>query len=86
LPVHASWLNQVEIFFSILQPKAHAKRFPKPGRGRERLHGFAKRFNTDRKGKPFDWKFTRHDLHDLLERYSDRVLTSEARRKYRDTG
>ncbi len=87
LPVHASWLNQVEIFFSILQRKALTPNdFPNLDAVRERLHGFANRFNTDRKGKPFDWKFTRHDLHDLLERYSDRVLTSEARRAYRDTG
>jgi len=37
LPVHASWLNQVEIYFS--DPKsAHPRRFCRPGRGRHETH------------------------------------------------
>jgi hypothetical protein len=87
LPVHASWLNQIEIYFSILQRKALTPNdFPDLDAVATRLHGFARRFSADRNGKPFNWKFTRHDLHELLERYSARVLSAEASRAYRDTG
>lgn len=87
MPVHASWLNQIEIYFSILQRKALTPNdFPDLDAVATRLHGFARRFSADRNGKPFNWKFTRHDLHELLERYSARVLSAEASRAYRDTG
>lgn len=87
LPVHASWLNQIEIYFSILQRKALTPNaFPDLDAVRERIHGFGRRFNADRNGKPFDWKFTRNDLNELLDRHSDRVLTAEARFEYHDTG
>ena len=87
LPVHASWLNQIEIYFSILQRKALTPNdFTGLDAVRERIHGFARRFNADRNGKPFDWKFTRADLHELLDRYADRALTHEAAEAYRDTG
>ena len=87
LPVHASWLNQIEVYFSILQRKALAPNdFPSLDAVRERIHGFAKRFNADRNGKPFDWKFTRKDLHEFLERYADRTLTAAAEVELRDTG
>jgi len=87
LPVHASWLNQIEIYFSILQRKALTpNEFTGLAAVRERIHGFARRFNADRNGKPFDWKFTRDDLHELLDRYADRALTREAAEAYRDTG
>jgi hypothetical protein len=51
---------------------------------RNRIQGFVKRFNA--KGKPFDWKFTRHDLRRRLEEYADRVLTRESADEYEDTG
>jgi hypothetical protein len=66
-PVHASWLNQIEVYFSILQRKALTPNdFPTLNALGERLHGFARYY--ERIAKPFEWKFTRKDLDDLLER------------------
>jgi hypothetical protein len=65
--VHASWLNQIEVYFSILQRKALTPNdFPTLNALGERLHGFARYY--ERIAKPFEWKFTRKDLDDLLER------------------
>jgi hypothetical protein len=66
-PVHASWLNQIEVYFSILQRKALTPNdFPTLNALEERLHGFARYY--EQIAKPFEWKFTRKDLDDLLER------------------
>ena len=66
-PVHASWLHQVEIHFSILQRKALTPNdFPSLEALEERLHGFARCYETI--AQPFEWKFTRKDLDDLLHR------------------
>ena len=66
-PVHASWLNQVEIYFSILQRKALTSNdFPSPEALEERLQGFARYYETI--AKPFEWKFTRKDLNSLPHR------------------
>jgi transposase len=67
LPIHASWLNQVEIFFSIVQRKVI-----KPGDFAdlealtERLLAFQDRYNAT--AEPFDWHFTRRSLDRLLAR------------------
>lgn len=67
LPIHASWLNQVEIFFSIVQRKVI-----KPGDFAdldalaERLLAFQDRYNAA--AEPFDWHFGRKSLDRLLER------------------
>ena len=65
LPVHASWLNQVEIYFSILQRKVLT---PSDFLGRDeaagRLVDFGKLFA--RKADPFNWGFTRADLRRML--------------------
>lgn len=67
LPVHASWLNQIEIYFSILQRKALTPNdFPDLNAVRQRLYGFAKLFN--RRAIPFNWNFTRHKLRKFLKR------------------
>jgi hypothetical protein len=39
LPVHASWLNQIEIYFSIVQRKVLTPRLHRPGRGRAAASG-----------------------------------------------
>jgi transposase len=66
-PVHASWLNQVEIYFSVLQRKVVSPNdFTDLTEVEQRLVEFEKRYNAT--ATPFDWKFTRHDLHDLLDR------------------
>jgi len=65
LPVHASWLNQIEIYFSILQRKALTPNdFADLQEVEDRLKDFAKEFN--RQAEPFDWKFTRKKLRDLI--------------------
>ena len=85
LPVHASWLNQIEIYFSILQRKALTPNdFPNLTAVRERLHRFAQRFNAD--AKPFNWNYTRRDLHKTLDRSSRWVLTHDVQRPFHDTG
>lgn len=67
LPVHASWLNQIEIYFSILERKALT---PNDFQGladvAERIHAFEKLFM--RNAEPFHWRFTRQDLRALLRK------------------
>jgi transposase len=67
LPVHASWLNQVEIYFSVLQRKAISPvDFADLNALAERILAFQDRYN--RAATPFDWTFTRRDLHTMLNR------------------
>ena len=66
-PVHASWLNQVEIFFSIVQRKVLSPNdFDDLDVVVERLAAFETRYNQA--AKPFKWKFTTTDLADLMDR------------------
>ena len=70
-PVHASWLNQVEIFFSIVQRKVVAPNdFTDLDQIRDRLRAFEARYNAT--AQPFQWKFTTTDLEDLLARLDRR--------------
>ena len=66
-PVHASWLNQIEIYFSILQRKVLT---PNDLRSlaqlEQRLLSFQKHYETV--ARPFQWKFTRADLGKLLSK------------------
>jgi transposase len=67
LPVHASWLNQIEIYFSILQRKAITPGdFADLDHLAERVLAFQDRYNTT--AKPFDWRYTRDDLNTFLHR------------------
>ena len=64
-PVHASWLNQIEIYFSILQRKALTPNdFPSLAALKERILGFQQYYQKI--AKPFEWKFTRKDLNRLM--------------------
>ena len=64
-PIHASWLNQIEIFFSILQRKVLTPNdFPSLLVLEERILAFQSYFETI--AKPFEWKFTRKDLNRLI--------------------
>jgi hypothetical protein len=66
-PVHASWLNQVEIYFSVVQRKVVSPNdFTDLTEVEHRLAEFENRYNAT--ATPFDWKFTRNDLYDLLYR------------------
>ena len=67
LPVHASWLNQVEIYFSILQRKALTpKDLSSLEELAERLLAFGRHYRQI--AQPFQWTFTRTDLERVLER------------------
>jgi transposase len=64
-PVHASWLNQIEIYFSIIQRKVltpndctNLKELA------ERILAFGERYSA--LNKPFAWCFTRQDLERRL--------------------
>jgi transposase len=66
-PVHASWVNQVEIFFSVVQRKVVSPNdFTDLDEVRNRLRAFEDRYNAT--AQPFQWKFTTSDLDDLLAR------------------
>jgi hypothetical protein len=68
-PVHASWLNQIEIYFSIVQRKVLTpNEFPDLNAVAERLLDFQYYWETT--ARPFEWKFTRQDLADLLAKAS----------------
>jgi hypothetical protein len=67
LPVHASWLNQVEIYHSIVQRKLlDPNDFENTAALARALNDFERRYNQI--AKPFAWSFTRQDLADLLDR------------------
>jgi hypothetical protein len=67
LPVHASWLDQAEIYFSVIQRKVvNPNNFTSLNQIRDRLAAFETRYNAI--ARPFNWKFTRTDLDDLLHR------------------
>jgi hypothetical protein len=65
LPIHASWLNQIEIYFSILQRKVLTPNdFDSLFALEDRILAFQDRYQDN--AKPFEWKFTRDDLSKLL--------------------
>jgi transposase len=67
LPVHASWLDQAEIYFSVVQRKVVSPNdFTDLDQIRQRLATFETRYNAV--AKPFDWRFTHSDLDNLLHR------------------
>ncbi len=67
LPVHASWLNQIEIVFSVIQRKViKPADFADLAALADRLERFEDRYN--RTARPFDWHFTSRDLTVMLER------------------
>jgi transposase len=69
-PVHASWLNQVEIYFSVVQRKVVTPNdFTDLAEVEQRLAEFERRYNAT--ATPFRWKFTRKDLFALLARISE---------------
>jgi hypothetical protein len=67
LPVHASWLNQMEIFFSILQRKVlEPNDFESLSVLARTLNEFEHHWNEV--AEPFEWSFTRDDLAGLMKR------------------
>ena len=67
LPTHASWLNQIEIFFSILQRKVLTPNdYGDLAVLARTLNEFEQHWNEV--AEPFEWDFTRDDLAELIER------------------
>ena len=76
-PIHATWLNQVEIYFSILQRKVLAPNdFPNLEAVRLRLALYEEL--SSRRPKPFAWKFTRQDLTNWLKRAAPHFRVAQA--------
>jgi transposase len=70
LPVHASWLNQIEIYFSVVQRKVVTPNdFLDLAEVERRLLAFQRRY--EQTAVPFDWHFTRSDLDRLLRRLEE---------------
>ena len=64
-PIHASWLNQIEIYFSVVQRKVLTPNdFSSLGDVEDRLLKFQQRY--EQIARPFDWRFTRKDLEALM--------------------
>ena len=76
-PVHASWLNQVEVYFSLLQRKVLT---PNDSANLSelalRITLYAELMNQQ--PKPFAWRFTKYDLFALLQRIAKREAASRA--------
>ncbi len=74
LPIHASWLNQVEIYFGILQRKVLT---PAEATSLDELAARILAFEREyeRRATPFEWRFTRADLNRLLGRLAQRDAT-----------
>jgi transposase len=70
LPVHASWLNQIELYFSVVQRKVLSPNdFTDLDEVEARLLAFQRRY--EQTAAPFDWRYTKADLDRLLRRLDD---------------
>jgi hypothetical protein len=66
-PVHASWLNQCEIYFSVVQRKVVTPNdFYDLADVENRLMALQALYNHA--ARPFNWRYTTNDLHALLAR------------------
>ena len=64
LPIHASWVNQVEIYLSIVKRKVLT---PSDFADLDESNsGCPASSDTTSSAKPFEWKFTRADLAALM--------------------
>jgi len=76
-PVHASWLNQIEIYFSIVQRKVLTpNEFGSLDDLKHHLLAFQDHYQLA--ARPFHWTFTRKDLHNLLARLNRHPLRPAA--------
>ena len=74
-PIHASWLNQAEIYFSVVQRKVLTPNdFPDLGALHQHLLAFGRRY--EQIAAPFEWKFTRADLDRVLQRLDQPAATA----------
>jgi len=71
--IYTSWLNQIEIYFAIVQKKALTPNdFPDIQAVEERLLNFQLRHQEV--ARPFSWKFTRNDLKEKLKLVSNHII------------
>jgi hypothetical protein len=76
-PIHASWLNQTEIYLSIVQRKVVTPNdFEDLDALEAQLLAFGRRY--EQIAAPFQWKFARHDLHTLLAKTDATQPTARA--------
>lgn len=76
-PVHASWLNQIEIYFSIVQRKALTPNdFRSLDEVEERLMGFQRYYESI--ATPFEWRFTKDDLAALMRKLDSKATALTA--------
>jgi hypothetical protein len=76
-PIHASWLNQIEIYFSIVQRKVLTPNdFSSLSHLEHCLMDFQKRY--EQTASPFQWTFTRSDLSALLAKLQPRAAAAAA--------
>lgn len=75
-PIHASWLNQVEIYFSVLQRKVLT---PNDFSSLEQLENTILKFQSryEQRAKPFKWKFTKEDMNNVLSRLQEKKAEPE---------
>ncbi len=77
LPLHASWLNQVEIYFSVVQRKVLTPNdCTNPGEVEARVLAFQAGY--EQAAQPFEWKFTRDDLARLMKKLADQDVRMPA--------
>jgi hypothetical protein len=73
-PVHASWLNQIEIYFSIIQRKVLTPNdFSSLEDVQDRLLGFQSYYESI--ATPFEWKFTRADLDEIMNKIKPAAIS-----------
>jgi hypothetical protein len=66
-PIHASWLNQIELYFSIVERKALTPNdFDSLADVEDRLLAFERYYESI--SRPFHWRFTRDDLAALMRK------------------
>ena len=75
-PVHASWLNQAEIYHSIIQRKLlDPNDFETTAELARTLNDFEHHYNKI--AEPFEWNFTRDKLAALLDRLDELQRTAD---------
>jgi hypothetical protein len=72
-----SWLNQVEIYFSIIQRKVLTPNDFSPLQELEQ-RPLAFQSHHERSASPFNWTLTRHDLNALLVKIAVKRLAPAA--------
>ena len=74
-PTHASWLNQIEIYFSVVQRKVLTPNdFATLAALEDHLLAFQRRYQAI--ATPFRWTFTRTELHHLLAKLAGGLETA----------